>query len=146
MSASPTDAVRLSARALGPALMAFAGLLAWRAELGLAGAAAGGLLGGIVLTLHHLTEGWREARRAWPIGYSLLILVIGLGLAAAAWAVPVLLPALSSGQAGLQAAMIAAPLAGALQAVGAAAIAGSSCALAFAVLAARAPDLRDEGW
>ena len=146
MSAGPTDAVRLSARALGPLLMVLAGLLAWRAELGLAGAAAGGLLGGLVLALHPLTEGWREARRALPVNLTLLFLIFGLVLMAAAWIVPVAAPALSPQDARLEAALLAGQAAQVLAAVGAAIVSGAALTVAFALFVARAPDLRDEGW
>jgi hypothetical protein len=140
MSAGPTDAVRLSAQALGPLLMVFAGLLAWRTDIGLSGAVAGGLLGGLALALHPLTEGWREARRALPLGWILALLTVGLALIAGGWCGPVLAPARQSSTL-----PIVEQAAQAAMALGAALVSGAAGALAVALLVGRAVDLRDEG-
>jgi hypothetical protein len=133
MTGGGVDLIRRVARAFGALLIAFAGLFAWRIELGLAGAAAAGLAIGMVMSLHLLLEGWREARAAVPIGLRLTLIALGSGLLAPeAYA--------------LHAALIAIDLADPLLSAGAAlAMAGSTLAV-LAVFVARAADLNDEVW
>ncbi len=146
MSAGPTDALRLSARALGPLFLAFAGVLAWRADLGLAGGAAAGLLAGVVLALHPLTEGWREARRALPVNASTGLLSAGLLGLAISWLAPAFCAAFVGADQRLAAVLAAMAASKLILCVSGAVVAGAALTLALSVFVARAPDLQDEGW
>jgi hypothetical protein len=146
MTGGGVDLIRRVARAFGALLIAFAGLFAWRIELGLAGAAAAGLAIGMVMSLHLLLEGWREARAAVPIGLRLTLIALGAGLLALGWLAPSLAPVLAPEAYALHAALIAIDLADPLLSAGAAlAMAGSTLAV-LAVFVARAADLNDEVW
>lgn len=146
MTGGGVDLIRRAARAFGPLLIAFAGLLAWRAELGLAGAAAAGLVIGMVMILHLLVEGWREARAAVPIGLRLTLIALGAGLLALGWLAPALAPAVAPEAYALQAALIGIDLADPLLSAGAALAMAGVTLTVVAVFVARAPDLNDEVW
>ena len=145
-SGGGVDFVRRAARAFGPLLIVFAGLLAWRAELGLAGAAAAGLAIGVVMSLHLLVEGWREARAATPVGLRLGLIAVGSALMAAGWLAPTLAPGLAPDPLALRAALIGIEIADPLLSAGAALAMAGVVLTALAVFVARAPDLNDEVW
>lgn len=146
MSSGGVDLVRRAARAFGPLLMVLAGLLAWRADLGVAGAAAAGLAVGTVMSLHLLVEGWREARAAVPLGFRLGLMAAGAAFLALGWVAPVLGPALAAESLALQAALLAIDLADPLLSAGAALALAGAVLTAFAAFVARASDLNDEVW
>lgn len=145
-SGGSVDLVRRAARAFGPLFIALSGLLAWRADLGLAGAAAAGLAVGAVMSLHLLLEGWREARAALPLGFRLGLMAVGAALLALGWVAPVLGPALVPETLALQTALLAIYLADPLLSAGAALALAGAVLSAFAAFVARASDLNDEVW
>lgn len=144
MTAGPIDVIRITTRAFGPLLIAFAGLLAWRTELGLSGAVAGGLLIGLVIALHPLVEGWRAARAALPVGATRAMTLTGLIVIGVAWALPVMGPALAPASLSLTVAIAAIDLADPLLAVGAALTSAGFFIFVLSILIARAPDFSDE--